>query len=352
MDASSSISPALDTTLRTQVALATKQHCDGASVTLLKREASSRSYYRVAVSGRSWVCMVLEKTALTSSDEASNGQVPTELPFVNVHRYLRELKIRVPDVLRVDLDAGVLVLEDLGPLTFEVALQKNDNVKLYEQAIDLLSQLRLGAEAHPDQHCIAFGRRFDEALYTWELHHFREWGMEAWSGKTPTEHERQQLDAHFADIAKRLAAAPVGFTHRDYQSRNIMVKDGTLVVIDFQDALLGPRQYDLVALLKDSYVELEPRLVDALLDRYISAVEKRTSTTIDRAEFKGFFHLLTVQRKAKDAARFEFIHRVKKNDGFLVSIPASLRAVRGAFEAQPQLSAFRSLVTQFVPALG
>ena len=93
---------------------------------------------------------------------------------------------------------------------------------------------------------------------TWELHHFREWGLEAWSGKKPSASERARARrAPSAGIAEQLAAAPRGFTHRDYQSRNLMVKDGELVVIDFQDALQGPRQYDLVALLRDSYVELD-----------------------------------------------------------------------------------------------
>src|SRR5205823_7257256 len=115
-------------------------------------------------------------------------------------------------------------------------------------------------------------RAFDEDLYDWELHHFREWGLEAWSGQKPTADERGQLDANFRRISRELAAAPRGFTHRDYQSRNLMLKDGELVVIDFQDALQGPRQYDLVALLRDSYVELERPFVEDMLKRYLKAI--------------------------------------------------------------------------------
>jgi aminoglycoside/choline kinase family phosphotransferase len=130
-----------------------------------------------------------------------------------------------------------------------------------------------------------------------------------------------------------------------------MVKNGELIVIDFQDALQGPRQYDLVALLRDSYVELDPAFVDHMLDKYIIAFEKAAHEKIDVDAFKDFFHLLTVQRKLKDAGRFEFINRVKGNPGFLVSIPASLRYVKSALDRRPELSDLRRIVAKYVPEL-
>jgi aminoglycoside/choline kinase family phosphotransferase len=268
-----------------------------------------------------------------------------------VHRYLKRLGVRVPEILRYDEPAGMMVLEDLSDETFEKALATGDRTRLYTEAVELLANLRLRAEVTRDGECLAFTRAFDEALYDWELHHFREWGLEAWSGKKPTEAERAELDAIFRRIAKELAAAPRGFTHRDYQSRNLMVKHGELVVIDFQDALQGPRQYDLVALLRDSYVELPRDFVDAMLDVYIIEFEKQTGQRFDVPAFKAFFDLLTVQRKLKDAARFEFIHRVKGNPGFLPSIPASLRYVRAALATQPKLADLQRLVARYVPEL-
>jgi aminoglycoside/choline kinase family phosphotransferase len=71
----------------------------------------------------------------------------------------------------------------------------------------------------------------------------------------------------------------------------------------------------------------------------------------DENEFIRFFDLLSVQRKMKDAGRFEFINRVKGNPGFLVSIPASLRYVKDALDRQPQLSGLRKIVSKYVPQL-
>ncbi|WP_223636295.1 aminoglycoside phosphotransferase family protein [Corallococcus sp. EGB] len=342
----------LEAALRDQVGQAIGRPVPDAPIKKLKGDASNRSYYRVGTPPESWVLMVMPPDATKKSEEATKGEPPKELPFINVHRYLEKLGVRVPRILRYDEPAGIMVLEDLSDITFESALEGGrHNQALYTRAVDLLAKLRVQAEKQRDPDCLAFTRAFDEDLYDWELHHFREWGLEAWSGKQPTAEERAELDATFRSIAKTLAAAPRGFTHRDYQSRNIMVKEGELVVIDFQDALQGPRQYDLVALLRDSYVELDRDFVDTMLDRYIATFEQESGEKIDAKEFKAFFDLLTIQRKLKDAGRFEFINRVKGNPGFLVSIPASLRYVKAAFARRPELAGLQKLVAKYVPEL-
>lgn len=339
--------------LRDQVALATGRPQDGAPIVQLKGDASNRSYLRVGRWPDSHVVMVMPPGP-QNSEEASKGAPPAELPFVNVQRYLDGLGVRVPRILRYDVAAAMMVLEDLGDLTFEKALDGVPPEALYGRAVDLLAWMRAAAEAHPDPSCLAFTRAFDEELYTWELHHFREYGLEAWSGKLPSATERARLERAFAGIATRLAAAPRGFTHRDYQSRNLMMTDGELVVIDFQDALQGPWQYDLVALLRDSYVELEPAVVEAMIDRWLTVYSAASGRDLDRRAFRRFFDLLTVQRKLKDAARFEFIHRVKKNPSFLPSIPASLRYARAAMERladDPDVVALREVAVRYVPEL-
>src|SRR5262249_984311 len=109
-----------------------------------------------------------------------------------------------------------------------------------------------------------------------------------------------------------------GFVHRDYQSRNLMVREGAsgaeLVWIDFQDALLGPRVYDLVALLNDSYQTFDRGFVEARLDDFArtSGLDEAARVALGRE-----FDVVTVQRKLKDAGRFVFIDRVKKNPAFL-----------------------------------
>jgi aminoglycoside/choline kinase family phosphotransferase len=343
----------LEAALRDQVGKASGRPVPNAPLKKLKGDASNRSYYRVGTPPESWVVMVMPPDATKKSEEATKGEPPKELPFVNVHRYLEKLGVRVPRILHYDEPAGMMVLEDLTDTTFEAALDGGKhNEALYGRAVELLARLRVEAERRPDPECLAFTRAFDEDLYDWELHHFREWGLEAWSGKKPTDAERAELDRTFHEIAHTLAAAPRGFTHRDYQSRNIMVlENGEQVVIDFQDALQGPRQYDLVALLRDSYVELQRPLIDEMLQRYLERFAAEGGPRLGADEFVAFFDLLSVQRKLKDAGRFVFIDQVKKNPSFLAHIPSSLRYVRDALQRRPDLREVQEILQRHLPEL-
>src|SRR5437588_10074987 len=112
-----------------------------------------------------------------------------------------------------------------------------------------------------------------------------------------------------------------------------------LRIIDFQDALLGTRAYDLVGLLRDSYVALSPSLLDALVSYYVDRAAADTS------QFERLFDLQVVQRKLKDAGRFVFIDRVKHNPSFLIHIPNSLAYVRRSLERLPELSTLREILS-------
>jgi hypothetical protein len=334
-----------------------------------------RSYWRVGSPSGSWpprdadgvelglarrpshVVMVLPPDA--KPEEVTKGGAPATDPFVDVQAFLSRLGARVPGILAFFQDdprGGLMVLEDLGDEMLETRLVAgNPAGPLYERAIDQLARIRAGAERIQQRdgaRCVAFARAFDHDLYLWELDHFREWLLEAWKGARLSPTEREVVDREFDRIARALDAEPKGFTHRDYQSRNLMVlPSGEQAVIDFQDALLGPRQYDLVALLRDSYVELEQPFVEAMLRRYLERLAGEGGPRLDYGPFREVFDLLTVQRKLKDAGRFVYIDRVKKNPSFLVSIPASLRYVRDAFARRPDLAELQAVLARHVPEL-
>jgi len=332
-----------------------------AKVERLPGGAGNRTYWRASDgAGHSAVIMELPPEP-GKSEEVSKDGTAHDLPFLNVHRYLERLGVRVP---RIYLDAhrrGFVVLEDLTDRTLEMALRdgppeagmawSEHRREIYARAIDQLAKLRAHAERDPDHSCAAFGRAFDYDLYQWEFEHFVEYGLLG-RGAKPSEAELRELRTTFSRISQELAAAPRGFTHRDYQSRNIMVlPSGEQVVIDFQDALQAPRQYDLVALLRDSYVELPRDLIEEMLRRYLRELVRQGGPRLDQREFTAFFDLLTVQRKLKDAGRFVFIDQVKKNPSFLVHIPSSLRYVKDALARRPELANVREILARHVPEL-
>ncbi len=342
--------PLTEARVRQAVARAAGKDASSEPVRRLAGHASLRSYWRVGVPPASLVVMVLPADA--RPEEVTKGAAPETNPFVDVQRYLSRLGVRVPAIHAFDEDEGLMVLEDLGDEMLETRLLAGaPREPLYEHAIDQLARLRARAEARPDG-CVAYSRSFDVDLYRWELDHFVEWGLEAWKGASLAPAEKEVVGRHFDRISQALAAESKGFTHRDYQSRNLMVlPDGSQAVIDFQDALLGPRQYDLVALLRDSYVELDAPFVEAMLRRYLERLAEEGGPRLEYEPFRETFDLLTVQRKLKDAGRFVFIDRVKKNPGFLPSIPASLRYVRDAFARRADLTPLQYVLARHVPEL-
>ena len=327
----------------------------------LKGDASTRSYYRLRVkdpsrSGladdapRSLIVMRLPESDFVS-DEAMKGTSPKELPFLNVQRMLKKRGVPVPEVYLDNSSHRIVFLEDLGDETFEVRLKKQDRgarIHLYKRAVDLLTQLHKSVDS-PDTECIAYNRKFDRELLLWELEHFREWGVEALRGELRAT-DRAFFDRIFSRIVSRLEEMPQGFMHRDFQSRNLMwVPRGQkekLVIIDFQDAMIGPRPYDLVALLCDSYVDLDLDLQEEMVNYYRSQMGLSGS---DGSDFHHSFWLVALHRKLKDAGRFVFIDRVRKNPEFLRFYPQSLRYVGRALVKLDGFEGLDALLKRLIP---
>jgi N-acetylmuramate 1-kinase len=321
---------------------------------LMHGDASARRYVRIRGPEleTSLIAMVLAAEKTRFSEEVMRGPAPTELPFINLHRYLARIGVLVPEVLFVDESEGILLLQDLGDDTMGRCLTEGaPREPLYEKAVDLLVALQAKTEKNKDDGCLAFQRAFEFDLLRWELDHFREYLLETDRKAHLSPEERLVVDESFDRIAKTIAGWPRGFTHRDYQSRNLMVVKNDFYLIDFQDALLGPSTYDLVALLRDSYVVLTPGEIDRLIDRYLEGCAREHLARPARGDFRKQFDLLTLQRKLKDAGRFVFIDRVKKNKNFLPFIPASLGYVREAFSRIPELQALQEILGRHVPEL-
>jgi N-acetylmuramate 1-kinase len=295
--------------------------------------ASTRRYYRGRVPGGTVVGMFVPDGA--KPDEIGKaGGAAARWPFLEVRDLLAARGVDVPVVHGEDTAHGWVLLEDLGDDTLAAFLAAHPDRKeeLYVRAVGDLAQAQQAlAKLGPGS--VVAARAFDEELLLWEIHHFREWALEA-RGVTLSAGDRATFDGVAARLATRIAAAPRVFVHRDYQSRNLMVRregdDGewrSLCWIDFQDALLGPRVYDLVALLNDSYQTFDRPFIEARLDEYVRAARLGDEA---RADIGREFDRVTVQRKLKDAGRFVFIDRVKKNASFLKFVEPTIAKARAS----------------------
>lgn len=317
----------------------------------LRGDASTRSYFRAEVEHpgpglpSSVIVMQLPEDAFRSDEGGGKQPAATKLPFLEIAELLRSRGLPVPEVYAEDLDHGVVLLEDLGDVTLFDELARIPSTQWpehYGRAIDLLAELHTRCTELPTASIVAL-RRFDRALLDWELDHFREWGLEVPFGELAPR-AAADLQRAFRRIAARIEAMPVGFVHRDYQSKNLMVRPGdALALIDFQDALLGPRVYDLVALLCDSYVALDLELQESMIARY--AALRR----IDPALVHQEFWWVALHRKLKDAGRFVFIDRVRKNPDFLQWFPQSLVYVGRAAARVDGMAPLHNLLETAIP---
>lgn len=267
---------------------------------------------------------------LGKSDEIVKDTKPRRWPFLEVQELLAGRGIRVPKLIVDATRKGWTLVEDLGDDTMAEHLASHPHRKqlVYETAVRDLARAQIKLADLPEDSVVRT-RAFDFDLLRWELEHFREWGLDALDRPLAPD-DRAEFDAISDRLARRIASFPRGFVHRDYQSRNLMVVQGTderieLAWVDFQDSLMGPSVYDLVALLNDSYQTFDRAFVEQRLMDY--ADEKGLGSE-ERTLLVRHFDLVTVQRKLKDAGRFVFIDRVKKDSSYLQFVEPTLHKVR------------------------
>ena len=325
----------------------------------LAGDASNRRYFRVELAGGPPHTLMLMQLAspeaFKQSEEAVSGAAPpiTELPFVNILSHLAKADVAVPSLYYYDKAAGLLYLEDLGDMTLAQACgnaASPETPDLYRRAVDALIRLHWKASFPADPACLAFGRAFDIPLLMWEFDHFIEYGIEKRAGTVLPEHDRRTIRTELRKIAELLADQPRVFTHRDYHSRNLMVQDERLRVLDFQDALMGPASYDLASLLRDSYLSLDEELIGELVIRYLEGRAK-AGAPLDRLTFMRIFDLTSIQRNLKAAGRFVYILLEKNNDSYIQYVPRTLGYVKRNLDQYRSLHPLRAALARHVPEL-
>jgi len=270
--------------------------------------------------------------------------------FLEAQSLLASWNLPVPKVHAAVLECGVLFVEDLGSETLALHLERRPEraTELYQDAVLLIAR----AQAHfarQEGECIVHRRAFDYELLRFEVDHFLDFGLLA-SGVEVSDAHRRTFAAAAHLLASTIAELDRGFVHRDYQSKNLMVREHevpALTWIDFQDAMLGPRAYDLVALLMDSYQNFDDAFVEARLREYAAACD------VDFASVRREFDLITVQRKLKDAGRFVYLYRERGNASFLRYVDAAIERATGALRrikgGVPILEELAELLSELVP---
>ena len=293
----------------------------------LTGDASDRRYFRLLLPDTASIVLSVHSVAFEFDT----------LPFVNVARLFAEMPVPIPRVIGHADDLGVLALEDLGDVTLQAhlgAATPAEHAALYRQSVALIATLqRRGMELSSPRY-LPYSIAFDVEKLTWEMDFFIKHFLEAYRGLVLSPSARDALRAEFAILVETLASEPRVLCHRDYHSRNLMLHNGKLFIIDFQDARMGPDTYDLVSLLRDSYVDLPESTVDELI-AYFLAIK---GTTEQADEFRRRFDLMALQRNLKALGTFGFQTTARRNPVYIQYIPRTLRYVRTNLEALPHFS--------------
>jgi aminoglycoside/choline kinase family phosphotransferase len=306
-----------------------------ARIVALTGDASDRRYFRVVPPvGSSFVLSV----HAAPFDYGS-------LPFVNVAGLLEEMPLPVPRILGEAADLGVLALEDLGDVTLQARLgaaPDAERLALYRQAVTLIEVIQRRGRDLSDARFVPYGVSFDVEKLTWEMQFFLKHFLEAYCRAVPTKATRSALDAEFATLVRELAAEPRVLCHRDYHSRNLMLRGGRLFVIDFQDARMGPDTYDLASLLRDSYVDLSDTAVRALIGHYLEL----TGRASEGPRFRERFDLMSLQRNLKALGTFGYQTTAKNNPVYVQYIPRTLRYARENLCRYERFARLRGLLAE------
>lgn len=261
----------------------------------LAGDASVRQYYRIIADTNYILCLDPQLENIDSGDYA----------YRIVHDLFSKNGIPVPVVYTTDRKLGALLIQDLGDNLLETvfrALTEEEVKRAYTDAIDILIRIQ-GIERNPD--IIPFSLSFDTGKLMFEFDFFIEHSL---LGYFRAEIPKRRIDTLRNEFIKisGLLDRPEFFVlnHRDFHSRNIMIHGDSQYIIDFQDARMGLPQYDLVSLIRDSYIQLDDRTFNFLKDYYYCKSLEAGIHNMDIDEFDCFFDIMAFQRNVKAIGTF------------------------------------------------
>ncbi|MCF8721598.1 aminoglycoside phosphotransferase family protein [Nitrospina gracilis] len=326
------------------------QSVAGVEATPLEGDASTRRYFRLHPHYRS---------RGRGPDSLMLMQLPEPFPgekydFVRIQKFLEGLNVPVPHLYHYDAAKGFVFLQDCGDITLEQQLQNCDEAELrswYRQAVDMLADMQFRATQRIRPDCPAYHLRFDTAKLMWEMDFMIEHYIEGLLDLKLSDTVWNALRHHLQRLCSELDRQPLHFTHRDFHSRNLMVHDEGLVILDFQDARMGPSQYDLASLLRDSYHVLPEEFVSDMVDRFISLKKQKEKRDVDADEYRRVFDLMSIQRNLKAIGTFAYQKHTVGNGRYEPCIAPTLNYIRTTLKLHDDWKGLRHALESAIPEL-
>ena len=270
--------------------------------------------------------------------------------FLEFSSHFRRHGLPVPEIYAADLNRGAYLEEDLGDTTLFEFLSKNragDRIAasvmdVYRAVVDALPRFQI--EAGRDlNYSVCYPRAvFDEQSIAWDLNYFKYYFLKL----AGISFHEQSLEDDFARLTKFLLTADLNyFLYRDFQSRNIMLRDGRPFFVDYQGGRKGALHYDIASLLYDAKADLPPALRQELLDRYIRQVGNFID--LKREGFMRHYYAYVYVRIMQALGAYGFRGFYERKAHFLQSVPYALKNIRWLLENAELPITLPSLIDAF-----
>lgn len=300
---------------------------DSIEVTPLEKGGSDRKFYRIEIgSGPS---LILVKYGNHREENRH---------YVAVAEFLTAHGVNAPRIYFHDPTEGLIWMQDLGEIDLWASRHESWEIRrpLYEKTLIQAAHLhRLTLDQAKD---VTLQAVFDERLYLWEQGYFFENCLRNHFHLPPDPIAALASSEAFCGIAHRLAGQERVIVHRDFQSQNIMIRDGDAWLIDFQGLRPGLGLYDVASLLHDPYVDL-PTAERA----YLLAFYRDQSGSAD-PNFDETFRLCSLQRLMQALGAYGFLGHVKGRTDFLSHIPKAIQSLRSVVAEIPELTEFQGVL--------
>ncbi len=291
----------------------------------LAGDGSDRCYYRVFSSELPGPMVLMQLSGQDAIALKNDGY-----DWIKIARLLADKGLFVPKVLATMPDHAALIIEDYGDVMLEGQIfqlaDRGDVGKIrqiYTQASEIIASF-LSMRSHPD--AVWCKRSFDEERFVWELNFFMQKYAGPVAGVVWSTAEQAQFDVEVIALSQALAANSKYFVHRDFHSRNVMVKGDQLAVIDFQDARLGPASYDLVSLCFDSYVPFTAETRIQLFEDGLGVIKSAVGK-VAHDEIVALWKPMLLQRQLKAIGSFGFLTIDKKRGDYLKYVEPALSTI-------------------------
>jgi N-acetylmuramate 1-kinase len=305
----------------------------------LSGDASTRRYYRIRTDLDSYVVCL--------DNPQKDPNVKNE--FIQIQKIFKKEKVRVPGVYHILREKGYILEEDLGDKTLlkELAgvVKKKDERLLYEKSIEEMINIHsINYENYPEQ---TFSKlSFDVPKLMYEVNFSIDYFLKGFLTYKGDEKIDKILEKEFYEISQRIAKERKVVTHRDYHSRNIMIKEGQQVIIDFQDARLGIPQYDLASLLDDCYYKIDEENKNFLKKLYWENFAKPNVKISSYEDFEILYDYVAIQRIFKALGSFAFIYKQRKDERYLKHIGYSFENLRTFLSKYKRLNSLKTILSE------